>query len=287
MGKSKQVFYKAPEILVKNFISGTHRGNDMDKHINNLPQADNSVPALFNFNGEQLQVIMENGEPWFLAKDVCDILELSNGRQALSLLDDDEKNTVILNDGNRGNPNRAIVNESGLYSLIMNSRKPSARIFRKWVTSEVLPAIRKNGGYMISKPDETPEELALRAMKVLQATIDRQKAELSIARPKAAALDILAEKSGSYCITDAAKLLQIKPSDLFDYLISHGWIYRRPTSNEFVGYQSHLVNGDLEHKIATITTNYKEKSRYQVRVRHSGLVKIAKLLNPVAEEGAI
>lgn len=237
----------------------------------------------FVFADQTIRVEMINGEPWFIAKDVCDILGIKNSRHALILLDADEKG-VILTDTPGGKQEMATVNESGLYSLIMNSRKPEAKAFRKWVTSEVLPAIRKDGGYMIAKPEETPEELALRALTVLQATVERQKAMLAVATPKAAALDILAEKEGSYCITDAAKLLQIRPSELFDYLQAHGWIYRRMSSNEYIGYQRHLVNGDLEHKVTTITTNFGEKSRYQVRVKHKGLTVLARLLNPGSGE---
>ena len=87
---------------------------------------------------------------WFVAKDVCDVLGLGNARQAISSLDDDEKNTVTINDGNRGNPNMNCVNESGLYTLIFQSRKPEARKFRKWVTNEVLPNLRKTGRYTIN-----------------------------------------------------------------------------------------------------------------------------------------
>jgi anti-repressor protein len=92
-------------------------------------------------------VIDKHGNPWWVAKDVCDVLGIGNVSDALSRLDDDEKNTIVLNDGNRGNPNMTVVNESGLYALIMTSRKPEAKAFKKWVTSEVLPSIRKTGSY--------------------------------------------------------------------------------------------------------------------------------------------
>ena len=92
-----------------------------------------------------------DGEPWFVAKDVCEILGVGNSRQALSRLDNDEKNTVILNDGNRGNPNVSIVNEAGFYSLVLSSRKPEAREFKRWVTHEVLPSSRHSGGYISSE----------------------------------------------------------------------------------------------------------------------------------------
>lgn len=92
---------------------------------------------------------MKDDQPWWVAKDVCDVLEILNPSQVLSWLDEDERNTVSLNDGNKGNPNVAIINESaGLYLLIRGSRKPEAKPFKCGVTHEVLPIIRKTGGYV-------------------------------------------------------------------------------------------------------------------------------------------
>lgn len=102
----------------------------------------------FNFAESQTEIrslIVEN-EPWLVAKDICDILELGNVTKALYALDNDEKLTLpIVTSGQKRNVN--CINESGLYTLIMKSRKPEAKVFRKWVTSEVLPAIRKKGYY--------------------------------------------------------------------------------------------------------------------------------------------
>lgn len=100
----------------------------------------------FNFNNSQVRTIDINGETWFFASDVCNILEINNVSQALTRLDSDEKNTIILNEG-IGNPNKSIVNESGLYSLVLSSRKKEANSFRKWITSVVLPTIRKTGRF--------------------------------------------------------------------------------------------------------------------------------------------
>lgn len=111
--------------------------------------AQNNI-TLFNFNDIEVRVVDQNNNPWFIVSDVCNVLEINNPSQAISSLDDEEKNTLIINEGNRGNPEKAIINESGLYSLILRSRKPEAKRFKKWVTSEVLPSIRKTGGYMIS-----------------------------------------------------------------------------------------------------------------------------------------
>ncbi len=100
----------------------------------------------FNSNNQNVHIELINNEPWFIAKDVCDILELDNVTKALYPLDDDEKLTLpVVRSGQTREMN--FVNESGLYSLIFQSRKPEAKKFKKWVTSEVLPSIRKTGGY--------------------------------------------------------------------------------------------------------------------------------------------
>lgn len=102
----------------------------------------------FQYEAKEIRVIKDKeGDPWWVAKDACDALGIKNSRDAVDRLDDDEKNTVVLNDGNRGNPNTALINEPGLYNLILRSDKAEAKKFRRWVTHEVLPAIRKTGHY--------------------------------------------------------------------------------------------------------------------------------------------
>lgn len=102
-----------------------------------------------------LTTIDIDGEIWFVANQVCKLLDISNPSQTVSSLDEDEKNTITINDRTSGNPNVIIISESGLYALIFKSRKPSAKRFRKWVTKEVIPSIRKTGVYGINRL-ETP-----------------------------------------------------------------------------------------------------------------------------------
>lgn len=106
----------------------------------------------FHFETLPLNVIDKAGEPWFIAKEVCEILEISNYRDAVSRLDDDERVSVKV-DTLGGEQDMTAISESGLYILIIRSNKPNARKFRKWVTSEVLPCIRKTGGYGIAGKD--------------------------------------------------------------------------------------------------------------------------------------
>lgn len=117
-------------------------------------QKENLTPMAFQFSAtkQQIESVLVENEPYFVAKDICDILDLDNVTNALSKLDSDEKLTLkILRAGQNRNVN--FVSESGLYALIMRSSKPEAKLFRKWVTSEVLPSIRKKGFYGSAKKD--------------------------------------------------------------------------------------------------------------------------------------
>jgi len=97
----------------------------------------------------KVRTITINGEPWFVGKEIADILGYSNTRDALlNHVDDSDRNTVVIRDGNRGNPNKTIINESGLYSLVLSSKLPQLRSFRRWITSSVIPSIRKHGAYI-------------------------------------------------------------------------------------------------------------------------------------------
>ena len=122
--------------------------------------AETNALQVFGYEGKEIRTVLRNGEPWFVAADVCAVLELENPRSTLALLDDDEKGVHTV-DTLGGKQSMTVINESGLYSLILRSRKPEARKFKKWVTAEVLPSIRKHGLYatpstleaLISDPD--------------------------------------------------------------------------------------------------------------------------------------
>ena len=156
----------------------------------------------------------ESGEPMFVAKDVCAALGLGNSRQALARLDDDEKG-VISTDTPGGEQQMQAVNEPGLYVLVLSSRKPEAKAFKRWVTHEVLPALRREGGYMVARADETPEELMARALKAADATLARVRDENArltrrnqVLEPKAAFFDSVMESDGLISVRAAAKVLK-------------------------------------------------------------------------------
>lgn len=113
----------------------------------------------FNFEGNKVRTVLINDEPYFVGKDIADVLGYSNSRKALiDHVDEEDKNTVTIRDGNKGNPNQVVINESGMYSLVLSSKLPNAKKFKRWVTNEVLPSIRKHGAYMT---DEKIEEALL------------------------------------------------------------------------------------------------------------------------------
>lgn len=241
----------------------------------------------FLFEGKPVRVIQDaEGDPWFVAPDACRILELANVTMALRILDEDEKGLKTV-ETLGGAQAMNCMSEPGLYKLMGRSRKPEAKRFDRWVRHEVLPAIRRDGGYMMVAPDETPEALALRAMQVLHATVERQKAQLADALPKADALDRIATAGGSLGLMEAAKALQVRPIDLRDYLAGNGWIYRRAGSKNWLGYAAHTNCGDLEHKVSTaVLVDGTEVIREQVKITPRGLAKLAKIFDAIAQKAS-
>jgi anti-repressor protein len=116
----------------------------------------------FCYEDQAFRVIEHEGEPWFVAADVSRVLKIKNSRDAVARLDEDEKG-VVTTDTLGGNQEVVIVNESGLYSLILTSRKPEAKRFKKWVTSEVLPSIRRTGSYGQAQKPERDEDIQPRS----------------------------------------------------------------------------------------------------------------------------
>ena len=146
----------------------------------------------------------ENGEPCFVTKDVLGILELD--RTALRKLDDDEKGVDLIHTLG-GNQEVSTVTEPGFYKLVMRSRKPEAKAFQRWVTHEVLPALRRDGGYMVAR-DETPEQTMARAVLLAQQTIDRQKSRIAELEPKALFADAVAASDGTCLVGELAKMMR-------------------------------------------------------------------------------
>lgn len=226
-------------------------------------------------------MIDKDGEPWFVLADVCSVLELGSPHKAAERLDDDEKgrNTIPTPGGPQ---EMAIINESGLYSLILTSRKFAAKRFKKWVTAEVLPTIRKTGGYGHAGRDPMEVLNDPAAMRGLLLSYSDKvlalEGKVAAQAPKVEALDRIATAEGSLNITLAAKLLQMRPKDLFDWLAEHRWIYRRAGAGTWLGYQDRTQAGFLEHKVVTIHLADTERIREQVLITPKGLAHLAAVL---------
>lgn len=215
----------------------------------------------------EVRTITREGEPWFVAADVCRALEIKNNRDAVERLDDDEKG-VVSTDTLGGTQTVTIINEPGLYSLVLGSRKPEARAFKRWITHEVVPAIRRHGAYLtaetaekiMSDPDnwiklltalkEEREGKAIAESKctALEADnykladtvdkLDKQVVQLTESRDNYERLykeyriknyftDICIDKGENLCIRDTAKELGVKETELTKLLVERKYMYRR------------------------------------------------------------
>lgn len=231
----------------------------------------------FQFDTHDVRISDQDGQPWFVAADVCNVLGISKHRDAVARLDDDETNTVIV-DTPGGPQSVCAISESGLYALIIRSRKPAAARFRKWVTSEVLPSIRRTGSYGASAAPLDLNDPATLHRLLLDHTGKTLASEERIAElaPKAAALDRLTDAKGSLCITDAAKALGVPPRRLFAWLEANQWTYRRSDGGHWVAFQSQLTAGRLEHKGMTIEVRGRpDKLVEQVLITPKGLARLA------------
>lgn len=182
-----------------------------------------------------VRIVMKDQEPWFVAKDICNCLEINNSRQALIRLDDDEKSSVILNDGTPGNPEKSIVNEYGLYSLVLSSRKPEAKEFKRWITHDVIPQIRKTGQYVADIPRTLPDALRAYANEVEEH--NKAKALIEEQKPKVLFADSVAASHTSILVGDLAKLLHqngvkdMGQKRLFNWLRENSYLIKRKGSD--------------------------------------------------------
>lgn len=147
----------------------------------------------------------QNGEPWFVAKDIAERLGYSNPNEAIQdhVDEEDKLNSKTLSSlGQRGG---WLINESGLYSLVLSSKLPNAKKFKRWVTSDVLPSIRRTGGYIAAKADDTPEEIMARALLIANDTIQRQKKQIEADRPKVSYCDEILRCENAILATTIAK----------------------------------------------------------------------------------
>lgn len=219
----------------------------------------------FDFKGAALRTLTdENGEPWFVAKDVCDVLGYTNASKAISdHVDSEDKlnNESLSSLGQRGG---WLVNESGLYSLVLSSKLPTAKEFKRWVTHEVLPQIRKTGGYIPAGDADSDEDIMARAVLVAQKTIERKNQQIQAKdehikalEPKARFADAVAASDGTCLIGELAKMLRqngldIGQNRLFEILRQDGYL-GKTGSNRNVPTQKAMDLGLFRIKETAIT----------------------------------
>lgn len=211
------------------------------------------IQVFENVDFGKVRIIEMNGEPWFVGKDVAEILGYSNPRDALSKhVDDEDKNTVAIHDGNKGNPNQVIINESGLYSLILSSKLPKAKEFKHWVTSEVLPSIRKTGKYSARKePSEST-----------QARLINAKVRFARELQRLANIETLSPTYKQILIAQAAETLTGVPMELPR---SEGKMYSAGEVGKMVGISANKIGRlakEYDMKTDEFGAWYHDKSPY-------------------------
>ena len=197
----------------------------------------NNEMQKFDFKGAALRTLTdEAGEPWFVLKDCMSILDLGNPTETVKMFDKDEFSTTEVIDSIGRRQQTYIISEPGLYRLVMKSRKPEAKEFQRWVTHEVLPSIRKHGGYMAGQERMTPEQMALASMRWLQSKVDEQAKQLKAQEGKVLFANAVETARTSILVGDFAKILKgngidIGPRRLFAWLREHGWLIKAKGSS--------------------------------------------------------
>lgn len=210
-----------------------------------------------------VRTVLIDAEPWFVAKDVCEIVGIAKPRDAFAQLDDDERASTAV-DTLGGRQQMAVVNESGLYSLMLISRSPKVREFKRWLTHEVLPQIRKTGQFGSALPTSFAEALELAADQARK--IEAAEAKIAIDAPKVEAYDAFMDSEGYYSMEAAAKILDMGRNTLF----------RRLRELDIIQTGSRLPYQRYMHHFIVTTSTYTDRDgidhvTHTPRVRPTGL----------------
>lgn len=242
----------------------------------------------FDFNGLQLRALYKNGEPWFVAADVATFLGYRKASDMTRSLLPAQKGAHTMRTPG-GNQELSIINEPGLYSAIMRSRKVEAIPFQNWVTADVLPTIRKTGQYQAPQ-GQTLEQRSLAIMTELTAVVEQQRAQLEAAMPKVEAYEDFMGAEGSCSVGEAAKVLNragisTGPQRLFRTLDDLGWTFLRAGERHIK--QTAIERGYLTAKAQSYydhNAGVRKVTTPQVRVTPKGLEKLRALLLPPITE---
>ncbi|AQZ45599.1 phage antirepressor [Paenibacillus larvae] len=214
---------------------------------------------VFHFTGKDVRVVVKDGHPWWVAKDVSELLGFRMASDFTRTLDDDEKDTQIVRTPG-GNQEVTIINESGLYSAILKSRKPEAKQFKRWVTHEVLPAIRKTGMYAADELLDNPEFLIQAATKLKEEREVRRQLEAQVKsdRPKVLFADSVTASPTSILVGELAKMLKQNGFDigekrLFEWMRKQGYLIKRKGTDRNIPTQRAMEMGLFEIKETAVT----------------------------------
>lgn len=213
----------------------------------------NELQVFKNQEFGSVRTLTINDEPWFVGKDVAEILGYSNPRDAISKhVDSEDKNSVAIRDGiTRGNPNQTVINESGLYCLVLSSKLPSAKKFKRWVTSEVLPALRKTGQYQVK--ELSGQELMAKALIEAQSVLAAKDKQIEEMKPKVVFADAVTTSHTSILVGELAKILkqngiEMGQKRLFAWLREKGYLIKRQGTDYNMPTQKAMELGLFEIK---------------------------------------
>ena len=214
----------------------------------------NEIQIFRNDRFGTVRALSVDGEPWFVAKDILDMLGLD--RTALRKLDEDEKGVDTIHTPG-GDQQVTTVSEAGFYKLVLKSRKPEAKAFQRWVTHEVLPAIRRDGAYVASDGTEDDATLMARALIAAQRTIERNRREIDELRPKALFADAVAASDGTCLVGELAKMIhqngrKLGQNRLFAMMRDDGYL-GKSGSNRNVPTQRSMEMGLFRIKETAVT----------------------------------
>lgn len=207
---------------------------------------------LFNFENHEVRSLLLNNEPWFVGKDVAEVLGYQNGSRDINRhVDEEDRMGYRIGTPSRGEQTMTIINESGLYSLVLSSKLPSAKKFKRWVTSEVLPALRKTGQYQVK--ELSGQELMAKALIEAQSVLAAKDKVIEEMKPKVVFADAVATSHTSILVGELAKILkqngiEMGQKRLFAWLREKGYLIKRQGTDYNMPTQKAMELGLFEIK---------------------------------------
>ena len=236
----------------------------------------------FRYGDQPVRVVTIDGEPWFVLADLAKVLGIADVQRLNSRLDDGVRQTHPIEDRLGRTQQATIVSEAGMYEVVIRSDKPEAAAFRRWVTSEVLPSIRKTGSYSAT-PQLSEDQIVQQALAITAARVEKLTAQLAIAQPKADAFDRWLSSNVDYPVAVVANALAGLGADLgrnrlFAWLDANHWIYRTAIKRQWHPLQTQIDTGRLSVRLGQQldTRSGEQFATFTVRITAKGAVEIGR-----------